>query len=260
MALVTKTANCGTMADWFKAQSRYYAYTTTPKVGDIVFYDWNGKHTSRAHVGIVTAVNSDGSIQAIEGNTSVSSDDNGGNVMRRTRSKTYITGYGRPAYASDAERTAYITLAEQQLGTKENPSGSNKVKYNTWFYGSEVSGSAYPWCAAFISWLFNSGAVEDVSKAASVSASAEDTEAYGEALTVELHELSKGCKGAEVRTIQRIIYARGINKSLAVDGDFGTKTYNGVVALQKQLFPNDKTQWDGVVGSKTWTGALKELS
>ena len=47
-----------------------------------------------------------------------------------------------------------IELAKKELGTKESPPNSNNVKYNTWFYGHEVSGSAYPWCCAFISWLF----------------------------------------------------------------------------------------------------------
>ena len=47
-----------------------------------------------------------------------------------------------------------IAKAKGEKGVKENPSGSNKVKYNTAYYGREVSGSAYPWCCAFIWWLF----------------------------------------------------------------------------------------------------------
>ena len=48
-----------------------------------------------------------------------------------------------------------MKYAISQIGVKESPAGSNKVKYNTWFYGKEVSGSAYPWCAAFVSYVFN---------------------------------------------------------------------------------------------------------
>ena len=48
-----------------------------------------------------------------------------------------------------------LKTAEGEKGTKENPKGSNKVKYNTAYYGREVSGSAYPWCCAFIWWLFD---------------------------------------------------------------------------------------------------------
>lgn len=47
-----------------------------------------------------------------------------------------------------------VKKAVKEIGVKEKPANSNKVKYNTWYYGKEVSGSAYPWCCAFISWLF----------------------------------------------------------------------------------------------------------
>lgn len=47
-----------------------------------------------------------------------------------------------------------LKKAVSQLGTKENPSGSNTVKYNTLFYGRKVSGSAYPWCCVFVWWVF----------------------------------------------------------------------------------------------------------
>lgn len=48
-----------------------------------------------------------------------------------------------------------LDLANQQIGVKESPAGSNKVKYNTAYYGKVVSGSAYPWCCVFIWWLFD---------------------------------------------------------------------------------------------------------
>ena len=55
-----------------------------------------------------------------------------------------------------------IAKAKSQVGTKENPSGSNKVKYNTEYYGRAVSGSAYPWCCAFIWWLFKACNASDL--------------------------------------------------------------------------------------------------
>ena len=48
-----------------------------------------------------------------------------------------------------------LTLAKEQVGVRESPAGSNKVKYNTAYYGKAVSGSAYPWCCVFIWWLFD---------------------------------------------------------------------------------------------------------
>lgn len=48
-----------------------------------------------------------------------------------------------------------IEIALTQVGIKESPPDSNNVKYNDWIYGEKKQGSAYPWCAAFVSWLFN---------------------------------------------------------------------------------------------------------
>ena len=49
---------------------------------------------------------------------------------------------------------AVLYAAASQVGTTEKPAGSNAVKYNEAFYGRKVSGSAYPWCMAFVWWVF----------------------------------------------------------------------------------------------------------
>jgi CHAP domain len=67
---------------------------TSPKVGDLVFFDW-GRDGISDHIGVVETLNQDGSITTIEGNTSLSNDSNGGQVMRRTRYKNQIMGYAR---------------------------------------------------------------------------------------------------------------------------------------------------------------------
>ena len=48
-----------------------------------------------------------------------------------------------------------LNTARAELGTMEIPANSNNVKYNTWYYGKAVSGSAYPWCMAFVQWVFS---------------------------------------------------------------------------------------------------------
>lgn len=55
-----------------------------------------------------------------------------------------------------------LNVAQGEIGVKESPAGSNCVKYNTWFYGREVSGSAYPWCAAFVSWVLHEAGVGEL--------------------------------------------------------------------------------------------------
>lgn len=88
-----KTAYCPTLENWFKKEKRYYA---SGQVGDICFMDFGKGRAS--HVGIVEKKNADGTYTIIEGNTSTSSNDNGGNVMRRTRNVKNIRGFGRPKY------------------------------------------------------------------------------------------------------------------------------------------------------------------
>lgn len=52
-----------------------------------------------------------------------------------------------------------LALARAELETKEYPPGSNNVKYNTEYYGREVSGPQFPWCAVFIWWLFREAGI-----------------------------------------------------------------------------------------------------
>lgn len=59
--------------------------TTTPKMGDLVFFDWQGDGKVD-HVGIFLQDNQDKlTFTSIEGNTSLGNDSNGGEVMIRTR-------------------------------------------------------------------------------------------------------------------------------------------------------------------------------
>ena len=70
------------------ARLGYYglSVTSSPKPGDLVLYDWSwdGEYD---HVGIFESGNAS-NWNAIEGNTSTSNNSNGGQVMRRSRSKS----------------------------------------------------------------------------------------------------------------------------------------------------------------------------
>ena len=71
------------------ARANRYGLKTTddPIPGDVVVYDWS-YDTVYDHVGIFEKWVGGGTFQAIEGNTSYSSNSNGGEVMRRERSKS----------------------------------------------------------------------------------------------------------------------------------------------------------------------------
>ena len=47
-----------------------------------------------------------------------------------------------------------LEIARKELGTKEFPPNSNRVKYNNAYYGREISGSSYAWCCVFVWWVF----------------------------------------------------------------------------------------------------------
>lgn len=64
--------------------------------------------------------------------------------------------------------------------------------------------------------------------------------------------LKKGMKGSDVIVLQQKLRELGLYTD-AIDGDFGKNTEIAVRAFQSMVFPDDPKEWDGIVGSKTWT-------
>ena len=75
--------------------------------GDLAIYNWNGGPPD--HIGIVERAGSGGAFTAIEGNTSVGNESDGGEVMRRNRTLADVDGFGRLTFperpANDLLRT-----------------------------------------------------------------------------------------------------------------------------------------------------------
>lgn len=92
--LPTRTASCTTLRDAAIAAECWV--TGDYRKGDIVIYDWHGNNTPD-HCGIVDEVEG-ATVAAIEGNTAVGNDSNGGAVMRRSRPLNQILGAVRPIY------------------------------------------------------------------------------------------------------------------------------------------------------------------
>ena len=70
-------------------------------------------------------------------------------------------------------------LAATQIGVREDPPGSNRVKFNTWYYGREVSGDSYPWCMVFVQWVFAQAGVSLPLRTASCGALMRAAQAAG---------------------------------------------------------------------------------
>lgn len=93
--------------EWFKKNKKW---GKTPKVGAIVFYDWNGDGLAN-HVGVVQAYNGHGLMYTIEGNS-------GNKVVRVHRDQKYVLGYGYPNYPGDPK----------EVQTKPKPAPEPKPK------------------------------------------------------------------------------------------------------------------------------------
>jgi hypothetical protein len=77
---------------WLRSAG-FWVGRTTPRAGDIAIYNWDGGVPD--HIGIVEADLGGGRFRAVEGNTAVGNDSNGGQVMRRERTLSQVDGFGR---------------------------------------------------------------------------------------------------------------------------------------------------------------------
>lgn len=90
--------------------------------GDVVFFDFPDSVHRIQHVGIVA--DNDlvhRSLRTYEGNTSIASDDNGGEVMERHRGYSLTASILRPPYAAPAARPALKRVLRLRLPRMSGP-------------------------------------------------------------------------------------------------------------------------------------------
>ena len=236
--LPVRTASCSVMGDYALKKKMTVPYSKAKK-GDLVLYDFNGNGTSD-HTGIIYSV-SGGKIYVVEGNTSKGNNCNGGMVMKRVRVKGNVNYIVRPKYTKTVTADMVVATALAEVGVKESPKNSNKVKYNTWFYGKEVKGSAYPWCMTFVQWCF--AHVREPAKPF-----VKPTAKYlGE---IPKPTLKRGSKGEGVKQLQKFLTWYGIKTT--PDGKWGKNTDKSFAKWQKI----EKLTVDKVYGKKSCARAL----
>ena len=64
--------------------------------------------------------------------------------------------------------------------------------------------------------------------------------------------IKQGNTGKAVKVWQAVI-------GVTIDGKFGPNTKAKTIALQKKAFPKDSSEWDGIVGPKTWKYGLEHM-
>lgn len=190
-----KTAYCPAVVSWAK-KKKIWKKNTEGKAGDLAFFNWSGGTTAQ-HIGLVIKKNSNGTYQTVEGNTSVTSNDNGGAVMIRTRNKSCILGFARPKYAAETKKETKPVTTETS-----KPSTTKSIPK----------------------------------------------------LAASDPLLKRGSKGTQVKYLQQDLnYVMGTK--LAVDGDFGTATYNALISFQKKY----KLSVDGIYGNGSKAEMKKHL-
>lgn len=211
-----KTDYCPTM-DRQAVKKKMAVPWGSHRFGDIILFDFN-KNGIADHTGLVLD-KAGTTVYTIEGNTGAGSNTNGGQVQIRPRTRSTVRRFVRPKYTKTVTPAMVIYTALGEVGTVESPKNSNKVKYNRWFYGKNISAF---WCATFVCWNFgNVQAIPKVTKPKTKYAGAIPT------VTV------KACsKGAHVKAAQKFLNWYHPAWKLAVDGECGPKTLRAIMVYQ----------------------------
>lgn len=229
--IIGKYAYCPSHVNFFKNKGQWIDRDEKPQAGDIIFFS-NGKRA--CHVGIVESRNGSTSVTTIEGNTSTSSNDNGGAVMRRTRkygtvgSSWYILGFGRPNYSENSSASSTTATVETSSGALDvdGEIGAKTIKalqskLNTTVDG-EIDGqySQYKkYWTSIVEGCSWSGGSSDVVRAFQKLVEASEIDGV----------LGKDTASSAQRYLQNKGYSVG---SCGIDGEFG---HDSACALQRWL-------------------------
>ena len=132
---------------------------------------------------------------------------------------------------------AIINVAKSQVGITEIP--TNQVKYNHAYYGTNVNGSAYPWCCAFVWWVFNQAGAADLFYGGNKTAHCPTLKSYydshGQAVTdpepgdIVYFNWDNGTRAQHVG----IVVELSGDKVITIEGNTGADNANGGGVLQR---------------------------
>lgn len=113
-----KTASCTALKNYYEKNNRYFT-TGTPKIGDILIFSFK-THTDPEHCGLLVNIETLNHITyyvCIEGNTSPGeegSQDNGGSVALKRRTKDSILGYCSIIYSDTTTSGGAVNYLESE--------------------------------------------------------------------------------------------------------------------------------------------------
>lgn len=226
--IIGKYEYCPYHVSYFKKKGWWLDRSAKPQAGDIIFFANKG---TACHVGIVEKRISASQVQTIEGNTSTTSNDNGGRVMRRTRgygsvgSSWYILGFARPVYGS--ESSSATSTSSSDKGYDKTPDTVLEIqKYMNQVYGSGLAedndfGSKT-----------KAAIVKEVQKIIGTKVDGDfgskSKAAWGSRV------VKSGSQGNLVRLCQMMLVCKGYEVgSAGCDGDCGSKTVAAIKKFQQ---------------------------
>lgn len=246
--------------NWFKSKKKWHNGVSGIRRGDVVFFDFPGAPNRVSHVGIVESVNSDGSVNTIEFNTSgtAKGDQRNGRVVARKRRKAYIVGYGRPAYGAGTTPKP-VKSWKGALDITDIKPGDTGADVKTWqtflkkhgFYKGALDSSFGPQTEkATVAFQKKVGLTGDAQVGENTQKKAK---AYTSATTVDNPKTpatpSKPTKKVDVTDLQKAVHAKEDN-NWGPDTDARLKAVREVSVLGGGDFPYGARFAQKAVGTK----------
>jgi hypothetical protein len=238
---------CPSAYNFWKRNNRI---TKDPQPGDIVLYDWEVDGLSN-HTGIFVAwVKPGETFKAWEGNTSLTNDSDGGQVMMRTRSVKLVQAFVNPGIFGDAIQPTIGVLKRGDKGA--GVAAIQKQLFDLKYEGVTVDGDFGATTEKLIKQfqqehgLAVTGIVDSIVEGA-LQAELNKPKVADTKLTTGIY-LKKGNSGAAVVALQKALNKNGVRPLLTEDGVFGTDT---VVALKAYQTSKGITA-DGIAGPESF--------
>lgn len=142
-----------------------------------------------------------------------------------------------------------LKLATSFIGLKESPANSNNIIFNTHYYGREVSGSAYAWCAVFVWDIFRLAGASELYYGGNKTASCTTLMGYYKNAGQIVNK-----KDAQPGDI--VFYNFNKDSKSEHVGIVESRTKNGVVAIEGNTSENGSQSNGGEVLRKTRSDSL----
>jgi hypothetical protein len=247
------STSCTSQRSTWRSMGRWYT-DKNMAVGDMLYYDWD-RTGDCDHVGIITAISSDGTLQVTEGNFG----DAPSSVTKVTnryikRTYPYICGYARPRYANEKE---HVVLPNTPTTDKTIYAQiSNGVNGNIVYIlqgllemnGCTVKG---------IDGKFGRNTESAVKQYQSNKGLSVDgivgPKTWGALKKTPMPQIMNGSKGNAVYVAQAMLDLLGTYPKW-IDGEFGPKTKAATEKYQR----SKSLGVDGIIGPKTWASLMSE--